>query len=166
RGTLIAVAGVTQRRRTRGGRNPQATQRGRTHDVQQATDAVVRDAGGLEAERVGREERLEIVGPTPQLIRRVVKRLVEHDRTGYDATQRQVAVFLTQLTRRGIGPLHAGVVEVEAHRARHEVAARATTDAQLCAAESAARYVIRRRDERRGHRGVTRQVAATEAHAV
>jgi hypothetical protein len=135
-------------------------------DAEQPVNRVGGDAGGLEPELVGVEQRLVVVRPAAGLPRDVVERLVELHRTGAHPARRQIRVLLAEGARGTIGPLHLRRVEVQAHPAADEVRAGTRADAELSAAEAAARDVVRRRDERRRDRGVARQVGAAELHAV
>ena len=72
----------------------------RPQDAEQSRHRVGRETGGREAERVGVEQRVQRVRPLPELVRHIVKRLVDGDRTGSLAAQRQVRVLVADRARR------------------------------------------------------------------
>src|SRR6185437_3342703 len=55
---------------------------------------IRRDAGGLQADGVGVEQRAQIVGTPAELIREIVKRRILFDGTGEQAADGQIAVLL------------------------------------------------------------------------
>ena len=66
---------------------------------------IVRDAGGLQAERARVEQRLIVARLPAELIRDAVERLVVADRPGDNAAERDVGVLGADRLRGAIRPL-------------------------------------------------------------
>ena len=107
-------------------------------DREETIHRVRRDAGGLQPDRARVQQRLQIVRPTPDLIRQVIEGLIEGDRPADRAAEGGVRVLLIQCATGGIGPLEGGGIEIQTRRADLEVRARATAHVELSAGEATA----------------------------
>ena len=159
-GTLIAEP-IVRNAAGNGGRYV-----GELRNGEQPRHRVCRDAGRLQADGIGIDERLEIIGATSELVRHVVERLVHHDGTRHGAAERQIAVLLSERTRRAVRPLELGRIDVEAGAAANEVRSRSGLDVELPAAESTTAHIVRRGNERGSDGRIARNVGAAEVLAV